>query len=214
MRETRLPSVNPFALGLLYAVLAIPAQLYFRIRCDNRHAFARDPQRPRVIVFNHASHLDVLLVSYCIGFRRSLRMLTVAKQELFKNALFGGFIRRVGAFPVDREAKDLQAIRVILQLLQQGNTLLIAPEGTRTETGEVGVFNSTFIRLAQKANALILPIGLHGTFKAFPKGSHFPHPAKITVRCGAEIDLAHYPGQSQDELSEMVRQQVIRLSMG
>ena len=212
MTDQKLPKMNAFILRLLFIFLGIPGRLYFRVVCDSGSAFRRDPQRPRLIIFNHSSHLDILILSYCIGYEQSKRVLFVAKQELFKHPLVSQFMRSMGAFPVDRNAMDINAIRTILKVLQLGHHVVLAPEGTRSDTGEIGAFNSTFIKLAQKANALILPMGIQGAFKALPKHHLLPRPYRITARCGEEIDIADYPGKSQDELSEMVRQQVIWLS--
>jgi len=128
-------------------------------------------------------------------------------------------MRALGFFPVDREILDLTVVRTLFRLLRAGRSIGIAPEGTRTLTGEVLPFKSGFVKLAIKTNTPIFPIGIQGTHKALPKGAFIPRPKKLVVRFGELIDLKHYiaaqPEEpTEEELAEMIRQEVIRLSGG
>ncbi|MFL7807930.1 MAG: lysophospholipid acyltransferase family protein, partial [Anaerolineae bacterium] len=84
---------------------------------------------------------------------------------------------------------------------------------------EVQQFKSGFVKLALKVDAPILPIGIEGAHEALPKGAVFPRPKKLTVRFGELIDLKRYIAEqpkvpTDEELAEMVRQEVVRLSGG
>jgi 1-acyl-sn-glycerol-3-phosphate acyltransferase len=76
----------------------------------------------------------------------------------------------------------------------------------------VGKFSSGFIALAQKTNALILPIGIKGANLALPKHAFLPRPEKVSIHLGNLIDLALYKEKDQEILAEMIRNIVIRLS--
>jgi long-chain acyl-CoA synthetase len=111
----------------------------------------------------------------------------------------------------------MDSVRLIMQFLKDNKSVLIPPEGTRSETGEIGDFNPSFIKLALKANALIVPVGIKGTNKAMPKGATFPCPYKVTLRVGKSIDLSTYPPEqlhknNYENLATQLRQTVIDLA--
>jgi long-chain acyl-CoA synthetase len=68
--------------------------------------------------------------------------------------------------------------------------LLIFPEGTRSEDGQMKAFKPTAGYLALQYNVDVLPVYLDGTFEAFPKGSWWPKFRKLEVRIGAPIEVA------------------------
>jgi 1-acyl-sn-glycerol-3-phosphate acyltransferase len=128
-------------------------------------------------------------------------------------------MRALGFFPVDRDILDLTVVRTMFRILRSGRGIGIAPEGTRSPTGEVQAFKSGFVKLALKTNAPIFPVGIEGAHEALPKGAVIPRPKKIIVRFGELIDLKDYiAGQPEtptdEELAEMIRQEVVRLSGG
>jgi 1-acyl-sn-glycerol-3-phosphate acyltransferase len=125
----------------------------------------------------------------------------------------------LGFFPVDRDILDLTVVRTMFRILRSGRGVGIAPEGTRSPTGEVQQFKSGFVKLALKTDAPIFPIGIEGAHEALPRGAVIPRPKKIVVRFGGLIDLKSYiaaqPETPADEdLAEMVRLEVERLSGG
>jgi long-chain acyl-CoA synthetase len=81
---------------------------------------------------------------------------------------------------------DLSDLKTSLQkmaeVLKRGNNIIIFPEGTRTQTGEIGDFKKTFAILSRELNVPIVPVAINGAYDALPRGTHFPKPwTKITV---------------------------------
>lgn len=109
---------------------------------------------PLVVASNHSRYVDPILV--CMAVPRRIQWM--AKKELFV-VPFSGFLRLLGAFPVDREKGGRAALRTGLALLEAGWALDIFPEGThRTGDGADRAAKSGVAMLAARGGAPILPI--------------------------------------------------------
>ncbi len=164
---------------------------------------------PLLIVCNHQSHLDPVLLA--ITCPRQLRPLS--RDTLFAGP-FGWYIRKLGAIPVSRSSSVLAGIREIMRHLGQGHCMLIFPEGTRSEDGHLREFKAGFIPIARKKRPTILPVALDGTFQIWPKGRRFPrlfsrrgrHP--MAVSYGKPIDGSQIAELSDSELMELVSERI------
>lgn len=220
-QDTSIPQSNMLLIRSLIFVLRIFLKAYFRLECVGRERVreALRLDRPVISVMNHASNLDPPVVGVCAGAEFVSQFRVPGKRELFDNPLTGWVMRALGMFPVDRDILDLTVVRTMFRVLKAGWGIGIAPEGTRSPTAEVQPFKSGFVKLALKTNALIFPIGIQGAHEALPKGGVIPRPKKVVVRFGELIDLKSYiAGQPEmptdEDLAEMIRQEVIRLSGG
>ncbi|MFN2245432.1 MAG: lysophospholipid acyltransferase family protein [Anaerolineae bacterium] len=220
-KDGSVPESSPFFVRLAVTAFRVVFKVYFRLECEGcehvREVLQLD--RPVISVLNHASNLDAAVAAACTGPEFVIRSSAPGKRELFDNWKTGWFMRALGFFPVDRDILDLTVVRTMFRILRSGRGIGIAPEGTRSPTGEVQQFKSGFVKLALKVDAPILPIGIEGAHEALPKGAVFPRPKKLTVRFGELIDLKRYIAEqpkvpTDEELAEMVRQEVVRLSGG
>jgi len=176
-------------------------------------------KRPVVIIFNHTSHLDVPLAGMAVGFRLMSRVTLAGKQELLDSWKTRWLMHTMGVIPLKRDMTDTSAARAMLRALRAGRSILLAPEGTRSLDGEVHPFQVGFAWLALKANAVILPVGIQGAYRALPKGLPLPRPRKITVAVGEPIDPQQFLTDKADDaaysdFAEMVRQRVVSLLTG
>jgi len=187
---------------LLQGLLQVLAVAIFRGRHTGRENMPAEG--PVLIVSNHQSHLDPILVG--IGCRRRINY--VARESLFRFAPFGWFIRSVGAFPIDREGVGLSGIKESLKRLKQGEMVLIFPEGTRTPDGHIAAFRPGFTALAVRAQASILPVGIDGAFQAWPRTRRFPRPGRIRVHFGRPIAPEQFAGRNERELLAEVERRV------
>jgi len=219
MDNQRLPQSNPFVLRILVPLGRILFKIYFRLECQGREnaaPFARDGN-PFLLVMNHSSNLDAAVIGVCGGVQFTRRISFPGKKALFDNRWTGWLMRALGGIRLDRETLDLSTARTIMLILRSGRGVGVAPEGTRSATGEVLPFKSGFVKLALRLNVPILPAGIQGTHEALPKYATVPRPKKIIVRFGKPIDLSRYVAEdghakTENELAEMVRQEIIRLS--
>lgn len=149
-----------------------------------------------IVACNHASNMDPVIVG-CF-FPRRLRYF--AKEELFTNWLFGGCIRALGAVPVSREnnASAAGALRGFMKLYQDGNDVLIFPEGGRTLDGKLQPLEAGVAVIASHTKAPILPVFIHGSFKAMPPGSAFIKPTKIRITFGKPLRFSDEVYRSKD----------------
>jgi 1-acyl-sn-glycerol-3-phosphate acyltransferase len=139
---------------------------------------------PLVLVSNHASDFDPVLVSSCV--RRPVAYM--AKQELFKVPILSTLIRLYGAFPVNREAVDRSAIRAALNSIEEGWATGVFLQGSRTPDGLITHPKLGAALIAQKAQVPLLPICMWGTEKIVSKGQYLPKRTPITVRIGELIE--------------------------
>ena len=107
-----------------------------------------------IIASNHVSNNDPPFIGIVFKGRYTF----MAKEELFRNRFFGWLIRKLGAFPVKRGAKDLAAIDTAIESLDKGRTFIIFPEGTRSKTGELGRPKSGVSIIAVRAKAPVIPV--------------------------------------------------------
>ncbi|GAB6182195.1 lysophospholipid acyltransferase family protein [Desulfotomaculum defluvii] len=118
-----------------------------------------------LVVSNHVSNLDPVVV----GCALTRRIHFMAKIELFRIPILNTIITLLGAFPIDREKSDRNAIRKALEHLKNGNVVGIFPEGTRSKTGELQKAHVGAAMLAVKGDVPILPVALIGTRGFFNK---------------------------------------------
>lgn len=118
--------------------------------------------RPTFIVMsNHQSLYDIPLLFYSLG--PNLRMVT--KKELFRIPIFGHAMKEAGFVRIDRgdRTEALASLDTARELARSGTNVWIAPEGTRSRTGELLPFKKGGFHLAFAANLPILPVSLAGT---------------------------------------------------
>ncbi len=121
---------------------------------------------PVLIAPLHISHLDPPAVACAM--RRRLRFM--AKEELFEHPLFGWLIFSLGAFRVKRGETDTEAIRKTISLLEDGEAVLIFPEGTRGDGETIQDMSRGVAMLAKRTKAPVVPVGVIGTNVVMPRG--------------------------------------------
>jgi 1-acyl-sn-glycerol-3-phosphate acyltransferase len=129
----------------------------------------------------HLSHTDPPAVA--CGCSRRLRFMS--KAEMFEHKFIGWLISSLGAFRVTRGEGDTESVRTAIELLNQGEAILIFPEGKFMLPISRGVSV-----LAKKTNAQIIPVGLIGTFERLSKGSSKLRRSVVTVVYGKPFTYA------------------------
>ncbi|MFC0299417.1 lysophospholipid acyltransferase family protein [Virgibacillus soli] len=118
-----------------------------------------------IICSNHISNLDPPVV----GITSSRDIYFMAKEELFDNRFLNKLLTGINAFPIKRGASDRQALRKGMNILAEGKTLGLFPEGTRSKTGKLGKPLPGVGFFALKSKAVVIPCAIKGTYKPFHK---------------------------------------------
>jgi long-chain acyl-CoA synthetase len=147
------------------------------------------PHTNFIVAPNHESHLDTGLVRKALGKDVAERTVAVAAADYwfdtkYKRAYMENFTNLV---PIDRSGNLRQSLRFVREYLDQGYNALIFPEGTRSTTGEITEFKPVIGFLALTCKIGILPIYVHGTFEAFPKGMTIPAKDSFGAEIGAKV---------------------------
>ncbi len=149
-----------------------------------------------LIVSNHQSHLDPPMVG--CGFPRRVNYL--ARATLFRFTPFRWLIRSYDAIPIDRDGFALGGIKETLRRLKRGEVVLIFPEGTRCQDGDIGVFKAGFTTIAARSGAYVLPIAIEGAFDVWPRRRSFPGLGTIHVHFGPPIAPRDVKAMDEEEL--------------
>ncbi len=131
--------------------------------------------------------------------RRPVRFM--GKQELFDAPVVGQLARALGGIPVDRDTAPGESMSRARAALRAGEVLIVLPQGTIPRGkdffdpvlhGKTGA-----ARLAAETDAPVVPIGIWGTEKVWPRSSKVPnvanlqHPPRVTVTIGPPVPLGH-----------------------
>ncbi|MEQ1905289.1 MAG: lysophospholipid acyltransferase family protein [Pirellulaceae bacterium] len=159
-----------------------------------------------LICSNHQSHLDPMLV----GTTCTKRMNFLGKKDLFRVPLLGPLIRFLDAIPIDREGiLSISGIKETLTRLRRGELVLMFPEGTRTPDGTLQQILPGISALARRSRAPIVPVGVSGAFRAWPKSRKFPVPGpKIRVVIGRPIPFDEFSALDDDGLISLLQQRM------
>jgi 1-acyl-sn-glycerol-3-phosphate acyltransferase len=176
--------VNRFVYGLSKWITRPTLWLFGRARA---HGSGHVPATGGVLlVANHASFLDPpLLGSYC---PRPVHF--VMRSSLFGFWPLRWWFRQVGVIALDREGSARGAFAAGEAALREGKVLCIFPEGTRTRDGRVGPFKRGLQLLVERTQATVVPVGLRGTYAAWPPHRRLPRPRRLAVHFGSPCSPA------------------------
>jgi 1-acyl-sn-glycerol-3-phosphate acyltransferase len=165
------------------------------------------PDRPHIVVSNHASWYDVFAIAANLPDRFSF----VAKKELTRIPIFGPAWQAAGHISIDRS--DTQsAIRTLEEagerMRREHSAVVIFPEGTRSETGELLPFKKGAFMLALHTGVEIVPTAVRGGRNILPKGSWRVRGGEIIVRFGSPIQTTGYNESNRDDLIVRVRREI------
>ena len=111
----------------------------------------------------------------------------MAKSEYFRKPLMRWIFTRYQAFPVVRHTADRAALRRAFDLLKAGEVLIIYPEGTRIDAGQLATPEPGAGFIAQLCVCPVLPVALTGTPECLPKGALWPRRVPVTIRYGKPL---------------------------
>ena len=160
-----------------------------------------DPAAPQVVGANHTSWFDPLvLAGYCPG-----PYVFVAKKEVARVPFFGMAVGACGHIYIDRSDRDLavKSLEIARERLEDdGPSIIMFAEGTRSASGELQRFKKGPFVLAIQTGANVVPTALIGSRDVMKKNDLFVHPGVIRLRFGTPIPVDSYDFDKRDELAD------------
>ncbi|MBP7215977.1 MAG: AMP-binding protein [Candidatus Omnitrophica bacterium] len=142
-----------------------------------------------IIAANHTSLLDFPLVITSLPYRTMKNVFAPAAADYFYAKRYRKAMVELlfNTFPFERMGDFMKGIKVCEELIKSNHSIILFPEGTRTQDGSMKTFKPGLGSLAMNLRVPILPVYIHGAFDALPKGKRIPYPKKIEVHFGEAI---------------------------
>jgi 1-acyl-sn-glycerol-3-phosphate acyltransferase len=196
-----------YAVGLLFRKIAVVTAVLNPLWTFRRSGTPPDdPRRPYVVIANHESFADILLISHL-----PWEMKWLSKAELFRIPFLGWLMRLAGDIPVKRgEGRSaVEALQACRKVLAGKVSVMIFPEGTRSATGEMLPFKDGAFRLAIDTGVPILPLALAGTGPALPKRGFLLGRSVAEVRVLDPIETTGLTSKDVPALRDTVRAKIV-----
>ena len=183
-----------FVRWVVQGALYIWCKLYYRAEVIGLENIPKEG--PLIFCGNHRSYLDPPLI-VCTAKRD---MCFLAKKELYKNKILAFLGSAFEAIPVNRDEKDVKAIKESLKVLKRGDCIALFPEGTRNgmEKGEKIKDGVAFFAI--KGGAKVLPCGIKGGTK---------ENRKVTITYGKPLDFTNYKDVKDKEVLDKVTNEIM-----
>ena len=177
------------------------------VRVDVKGLGNVDSEVPRVYVTNHQSFFDIFALFACLPV--SFRF--IVKKELMRIPLFGFAMKMAGHVALDRtdHRKAVKSMNEAAEKMDRGASMLIFPEGTRSEDGRLQPFKNGGFRLALKAGFDIVPVAIINSRRIVPKGSLRINKGAFGLHIGKPIFVKDYSKKDVDRLMKCVREAIM-----
>lgn len=166
-------------------------RLYHRLKIAGRELLP--VKAPFLLVANHASHLDVMVLASALPRRLRHCVYPVAAGDTFFEspvaASFAAFV--LNALPMWRRRAGAHALSQLRErLVGEPCGYILFPEGTRSRTGEMAPFKSGLGMLVAGTEVPVIPCHIRGAFEALSPDRRLPRPRKLHLRVGAPLVFA------------------------
>lgn len=168
-----------------------------------------NPESGYIFVANHCSQYDIF--TFNGYFPHDFRW--IAKKELFHIPFVGQVMRGLGYIAIDR-SQGREAVKSLDQAakrIAQGISVLIFPEGTRSDNGKLQDFKTGAALLAIKAKVPVVPLSFNGSYEVLPKGRFLPQKGEVCIRIGKAISTEHYKNSDKQTLTLLLQEKVEEL---
>ena len=170
------------------------------------HGIAHIPREGGVLLIsNHVSFLDPVI----IGSAANREIHFMARSTAFDIPGLGKLISVYNAYPVNRGAPDLGALRRTISLLQTGNVVLMFPEGTRSVDGTLGKARDGACFIAHRAGVPTIPVFHSGAERVLPRNSKRLRRSKLRVIFGEPLELTTEEFETRREMYQHMGNQMM-----
>jgi 1-acyl-sn-glycerol-3-phosphate acyltransferase len=165
-----------------------------------------DAGRSHVVVANHQSQLDILLIYGWLG----IDFRWVMKQELRRVPVLGICCEKLGHIFIDRSDRTtaIAAIEKAKRDMPEGASVFFFPEGTRSRDGGLLPFKKGAFRMAVAFQMPILPVSITGTYSMLPPDTLRFRPGSVRMVVHPPVETAGYGPEDVPELMRQVRETI------
>jgi len=183
-----------------FGTLVVRLLGYFGSKVTIRNAHSHDFSKPSVIICNHQSHLDLMIL---LSLTRKIVFLT--NEWVWNNPCFGYLIRHAGYCPVSAGIDAL--LPKLKDLTDRGFSVCVFPEGTRSATGEIMRFHKGAFRLSMALGLPTVPMVLYGANRVLPKGKWWMSRWPMALEIHKSIPAAELSrmGDTEREICKAMR---------
>jgi len=162
-----------------------------------------DPAKSYIYMSNHRSNFDIPVLLGCLP----IQFRWLAKAELFKIPIFGRAMQGAGYVKIDRFNREsaFKSIDEIAAKMKNGVSVMIFPEGTRSEDGNIKPFKKGGFIMAVDSGVPIVPVIVRGTRSIMVKGRWRIKPGHVTLSIKKPIGTTGYTRDNKDDLIKTVR---------
>ena len=197
-KKRRRPILIEFGQGCVRWFFRIVLTLFYRVRV---HGLENYPEQDGFLLCaNHQSFLDPVVLGVVCP--RPVNYL--GRKTLFSFGPLGWFLTWNDTIPIDREGSGLAGIKETIRRLRRGESVVMFPEGTRTDDGEFQPLKLGFCALARRSKAALLPVGFDGPYQAFPRQRLLPQTGRVQVVIGKPIVFEDYEDLSDQEMADLL----------
>jgi len=164
--------------------------------------------QPQIFIANHQGYYDIFTLAGYL----TVQLRWVSKAVLFRVPFMGWAMRAAGYIPVERNNRkqSYQAFLNTLEAIKEGSSVVIFPEGTRSEDGNIGIFKKGSQLLAQRAKVPMVPVAIIGTRDIIRKGSMLFHPGTVRIIISPCIALEEKDAKKGDEILQEIRNMICK----
>ncbi len=169
-------------------------------------------ERGQILVSNHQSWFDI----FALGTALREKFSFVGKKELSRIPVVGAAWEKVGNIAIDRSDQQaaIDSLKRADELMREGRTIIMFPEGTRSPTGEMGRFKKGAFVMAIKSQVPVVPVAIVGTRGIMEKGSWKMSPGTATVVVGHPIETEGFTLKDRNRLARECREAILGLANG
>ncbi|MBT5632550.1 MAG: 1-acyl-sn-glycerol-3-phosphate acyltransferase [Nitrospina sp.] len=162
--------------------------------------------KPQIFVSNHQGYFDIFALSGYLP----VQIRWVAKSSLFKIPFMGWAMKASGYIPVERgdRKKAFEAFNKTLEKLKEGSSIIIFPEGTRSEDGNIGPFKKGSNLIASRSRCPMLPVTIIGSGQIIKKGSAVINPGSVQVVISPLVE-PRSDKKGNEEVLESIRETIV-----
>src|SRR5690554_6844981 len=175
-KENKMRNLRKFMSKFLTSVLH--SSPFVKKEILNPHG--EDFKKSAVIIANHTSFLDSLTLSMV-----SPNIIFLVNDWVYNSPVFGRFVKLAGFYPVSQGVDG--SVEHLREKVEQGYSLMVFPEGTRSEDNHIKRFHKGAFYLAEQFNLDVLPIYVHGNSEVQPKNDFTIYDGSMTVKIGKRI---------------------------